>query len=98
MFENWKTKKDEVMKEQALEKKKALKEEREMELDRMEKKKLAQGEFEKWKEKRPISARKSTPTLTQRSWCPSGRQNSSTLIPNSVQPVVLRASPGKGVR
>ncbi|XP_065649700.1 putative uncharacterized protein DDB_G0287457 isoform X3 [Hydra vulgaris] len=90
VFENWKQQKDELLKKKIIEQKEEIRNKSKAELDKMEKKQQSQQAFENWKEKK--SSRPSSPALTQRAWCPVGR-NPKDSIPASVQPVILRNVP-----
>eukprot|EP00794_Sanderia_malayensis_P005282 gene5282-5950_t len=96
VYESWKSKKEEVLKEEAKQKKLQKKEERMAEYEKQEKKKKAEKAFESWREKKPagLQQQRTRPTLTQRAWCPSGRNNAN-VVPEHVQPVIQRNPPAR---
>jgi len=102
VFDNWKGKKDEYLKEQARKKREEKKRKEEEELDKEERQQASKRVFEVWKDekkKRPTSARSPSPALTQRAWCPNSRNSASNDIPKSVKPVIVRnAPPGRHQR
>lgn len=95
-FENWKSNKDKKIKEEIQKKRKQENEGKMKEEDEKYERSIQCAErFQEWVEKKG-KARKCPPppTLTQRSWCPSGR-TSGNFIPQKVGDVILKPAPNR---
>lgn len=95
-FENWKSNKDEKVKEETKKKRKQEKESTmKKEDDAYERSIQCAESYQEWIDKKGRPRRgPPPPTLTQRSWCPSGRK-SGHFIPEKVGDVIQKPAPNR---